>query len=72
MDHGIIDHYIKTVGASCLEFTHEDHFSLLATCACPRASRIDAEFDEHGVTKTSPVSGCSSVAGRFVLRVRYY
>lgn len=45
MDHGVIDHYIKTIRASCDKFTREDYFALPATHDYPRASRIDAELD---------------------------
>lgn len=72
VDHGIVDHYIKTVGASCVELTREDYFTLPAARDYPRASRIDGELDSHEVAKGSPVSGCSSVAGRFVLHMRHH
>lgn len=73
MDHGIIDHHFKTIRASCIKFTLEDYFALPATRACPRAPRLDAELDLHKrIAEGSPISGCSSIAGRFVLRMRHH
>lgn len=72
MDHGIIDHHIKTIRASCVKFTLEDYFALPATRDYPRAPRLDAELDLHKIAEGSPVSGCPSIASRFLLRMRHH
>jgi len=72
MDHGIINYYIKTIRASCVELTREDYFTLPATFVYPHTSWIDVELESREVTKGSSISGCSSITGRFVLRMCHH
>lgn len=72
MGHGIVNYYIETVGTSRIEFTWQDYLTLLAARIYPYTPGTDVEFDLHEVVEGPPVSGCSSIAGRFVLRMRHH
>lgn len=72
MDHGIVNYHIETVGTSRIEFTRQDYLTLLAARVYSYTSGTDVEFDLHEVVEGPPVSGCSSIASCFVLRMRHH
>lgn len=71
LDYGIIDYYIETIRASCIEFTEKNYFALLAACVYPYTPRIDVKLDSFKFAEESSFSGCPSIVGCIIFRMRH-
>lgn len=71
VDYGIFNYYIETIRASCIELTQKNYFALPAARVYPRTPRTDVKLDSYRFAKGSSFSGCPSIVGCIVLRMRY-